>query len=236
MSNSICELDLISRILNSEDVFDQHEIYKHISKLEKLINIDYEELIEKSTYLEKTKSIEELNELHNVINSFIMYPMMIGKTVIGVISDNKRVRNNIMLNDFCINESKFNLEKNNLIPTIYYNGEESLNILNKFDFFSEITPKDISILLNEIVDKRNIDIRGNISAILNSQENISENIVVIYLPKLSDENSKLFKTFINMTDCILLDNKNVQDNLDHLCGIRYDNKVYLKTVPSKKIN
>lgn len=232
--NSTYELDLISRTLNSDGIVELNEIETQMNELEKLINVKYKEIIEKGNYPEKVKSLEELNDIYNYMKMYTKYPMLIGKTVIGVMCDNQYSRDGIMSVDLGIDEKKFNLNRNNSIPIMYVNGYESLNTINQFDFVNEVTPSDINVMLNSLIKKRNIDLRQSIISIVNSQPIKYENIAVIFLPSFGDKYSPSFKQLVNMTDFMILNGGDkLQISLNYLTNINYKNKVYLKTTSYK---
>ena len=235
--NSTYELDLISRTLNSEGIVQLNEIEIQLNELEKLININYKKIIEEGNYPEKAKSLEELNDIYNYANMYIKYPMLIGKTVIGVICDNQYSRAGVMLGDLGINERKYNLNINNSIPTIYVNGIESLNTINQFDFVNEVTKNDIKVMLDSLIKKRKIDLRQSIVGIVNSQPIKYENIAVIFLPSFGYKYSQSFKQLVSMTDFMILSGgEKLQISLNYLSNICYKNKIYLKASYEKELS
>lgn len=228
--DNIYELELISRILNSEEVYVQHEIQKEVEKFQNLIENAYKDLIDKGNFPEKAKSFEELIEVSSKINEYIKYSMLIGKTVVGIMTDSRKNRENLLHNIININENKFGLHRNNSLPTIYFNGDESLSIVNKFDLISEITKNDMDIILNKLIYKRKIDLRQSIISIVNSQDINYENIVFILFPSFGDKYSDNFKQLIEMTDFMIVSgNEKINISLKYLENIDYKNNIYVQT-------
>lgn len=144
--SSAYELELISRVLNNENIFGESEFGKEINKLNELVNNKYKGLVNEGNFFEKEESLESINDLCLQIELLIKYYMLIGKNIIGIMADNQNSRLEMTKDIIGIDEEKFNLFHNRSIPIIYSNGEESLSILNKFDYVEEINKDDVEII------------------------------------------------------------------------------------------
>lgn len=223
------KLNLISKILDSEGVYIENDIQKKINELKILLKQEYSAIIKEGDFPEKVKSIEILNYICKKIEVYIENSMCIGKTVIGIIVDDKINRKELTKNIIGIDERKFALNLNNSFPTVYFNAEESLYIVNKFNLVSEINKDDMKTIFNSLMGDKQIDLRKSVKTIINSQNTKYQNIVFILFPKFCDKSSEEFKSLLDITDCIIIYNNEKLDlSLRYLRNIDYKKKIYIE--------
>lgn len=222
------KLDLISKLLDSEGVYIEEEIENKIKELKYLVYNEYNSIIKQGDFPEKVKTIENLNQVCEKIEAYIENSMCIGKTVVGVMVDDTKSRQELVEDLIGIDERKFALNINNSFPIIYFNGEESLNIINKFNNITELKKEDIKTIFNNLMRDRQVDLRKSVRVIVNSQNTKYKDIVFILFPKFCDKSTNHFKSLLNMTDFMIVDSKKVHLSLQYLEKIDYNKKIYIK--------
>ena len=220
-------LSILTRLLGSED--SKNEFYNAIENIKKIINNNYIEAIEKSSYPRKTRSIKELRSSVENIENLFKYPFLIGKTNIGILSGSKKARR-IHLKDIVHFQNKKDLIENVNIPIIYTSAnEDKISLFNQFEKEESFLRKEA----NEVFDlekKQKVDLNSLLDLIVVKKSHDKEKINFIDLNVFNKENRQYNKIFGILDVVIFIENErgNILNLvLDYLDDINFNKEVII---------
>lgn len=222
-------MKVLSKVLKNDGIKGAYN--DELNELDKLIKKVYPKIIEKGSFTEKAKSLQDMEDLKNYIQAFIQHSVFVGKTVIGVMNSSTKLRNRFLNNVLEINGNETGLRYNNSVPVIYYFSEEkNVEALNIFDIGEDVKREDLKVIFQDLMYNKKMDLRQVITSIVHGIKIPYENIVIIDFPQHGVKYNKEYTDLVNCTDFIVYNmeyDKYWKKTINYLDNIKYQSKLYV---------
>lgn len=196
----------------AEQLFD--DLYKEINK-------DFADVLASSIIPNKSRLLTELNKIIETIEILVLYPELLGKTIIGVMGSNAGIYKNLIpriVSAATVQSMKINTN----IPNVCLrNSPYEISALNVLGKEIELTQPDY-YEVNRQLYKYKIDIRDMINSFSVSADIVFDNFSLIHFPDHTHKFKKFNSALVEKVDAFFIyvarEDKRSFQNLNFLCN------------------
>ena len=180
------DIELLSKILNDKNILDNRNIVNVYNQLYSYFENDFCNVLQHTDLLHKDSILNSIEDILTGMELFLIYPEIIGKTIIGLQILDATLWKNCMEGVLSSKTIDYVLGNRN-IPIFIMNGQDETVIAHNNTSNKVIFDKDDYLNFNrKWFNQYKIVIKKLLHTFILKDETIDKNLVFLYLPRYMD--------------------------------------------------